>query len=143
VQAVKPVYAEIKFAGGAREGIGTTKDCRTETVPMLGMSGCSERTMVGRECFAVKARRSCCWKFSLHFLIWFWTIARGRGLGLDDVNPVRFGNRRPSEISPAMSGTIKSETHNLLEVLVMKRLESRFTGYVVFFRMVHDCGILN
>lgn len=116
------------YAGGARVDFGTTKESG-ETVSALGTLGCCERTMAGREGLAVRATRSCCWKFSLHFLIWFWTIARGRGLGLDDVNPVRFGNRTPSEISPAMTGTIKSETHNLLEtVLVMKRLVPGYRG---------------
>lgn len=60
---------------------------------------------------------------SLHLWIWFWITARGRGFGPDDLNPARFGNRRPSEISPAIIGTIRSETHNLLERLFdMKRL---------------------
>ena len=84
-------------------------------------------------CIAVRAKRSCCWKFSLHFLIWFWITARGRGFGVDDVNPVRFGSLRPSEIRPAMSGTIKRETHTLLEeLIVMKCLESGLTRYVAF-----------
>lgn len=104
------------------------KGCGSETVSTPGTLGSSEKVMAGRVCLTVRAMKSC-WKFSLHFLTWFWIIARGLGFGADDVNPVRFGNLRPSEINPAMIGTIRNETHNLLEtVIVMKRLESGLIG---------------